>query len=353
MSARTSYFKIGTFVISAAAIAVFAVTILGAGALLQKKTPMETYFEDSVQGLEVGSPVKFRGVGIGNVELITLVDREYPTGFRYVLVRVGLSQDAWQTRSQQSAKSDLTKEIEKGLRVRLAFQGITGTAYLEADYLDPERNPPLKIDWIPRYFYIPSAPSTIARLSESLDRIMRKLEQIDVEKITDAVETSLNTFTKTAKGLDLKETNEQVQQLLAELRETSQRVGQLLNEEKIESILSDTSATMATARRIMTESEQPLTQVPNILLEASTRIDNLARKLDGVSQDVPGVIAKLRMVLGEVDRLLSGQGKDIEMTVRNIRIVSENLKELTENARKYPSQLLFGKPPPRLEPGKE
>jgi phospholipid/cholesterol/gamma-HCH transport system substrate-binding protein len=41
------------------------------------------------------------------------------------------------------------------------------------------------------------------------------------------------------------------------------------------------------------------------------------------------------------------------MTIHNIRITSENLKELTENARKYPSQLLFGKPPPRLEPGIE
>jgi phospholipid/cholesterol/gamma-HCH transport system substrate-binding protein len=350
MGAKTRYFKIGLFVISAATLAVATVTILGAGALLRKKTPMETYFKGSVQGLDVGSPVKFRGVDIGNVELITLVDKKYPTSFQYVLVRAGLSQNLWQSRSKQSAKSDLAKEIEKGLRVRLAFQGLTGTAYLEADYLDPKRNRPLKIDWTPRYLYIPSAPSTIARLSESLDRIMRKLEQIDVAKLTYAIETSLDTFTKTAQGLDLQEINKQVQQVLVDLRQTSRRVARLLNEKKIQSILADTSATMAAARRIMTGSEEPLSQVPNALLEAAARIDDLTKKLGAASQDVPGVVAKLRMVLSEVDQLLSGQGQDIEITIHNIRIASENLKELTENARKYPSQLLFGEPPPRLEP---
>ena len=32
-------------------------------------------------------------------------------------------------------------EIDKGLRVRLAPQGITGTSYLEIDYVDPKANP--------------------------------------------------------------------------------------------------------------------------------------------------------------------------------------------------------------------
>lgn len=347
MSGKASYFKLGVFVISAAVIAVAAVTILGAGVLLQKKTPMETYFEDSVQGLEVGSPVKFRGVGIGNVERITLVDREYPTSLRYVLVRVGLSQEAWQSRSQHWAQSDLTKEIEKGLRVRLAFQGLTGTAYLEADYLDPKRNPPLIIDWIPRYSYIPSAPSTIARLSEALNRIMTKLEQIDVERITGTVERSLMTFNEAAQGLDLKKTNEQVQQLLVEMR----GVAQLLNDGDIEAILSDTSATMATARRIVEGSEPSLAEFPSALLEASRNIKALTQRLDVVSQDLPQAFARFRRVMDEMEHLFSSQQQDIELTIRNIRAASENFKELSENAKKYPSHVLFGEPPKPLHPG--
>ena len=51
-------------------------------------------------------------------------------------------------------------EVEKGLRVRLAPQGITGTSYLEIDYVDPAQ-PLLPIDWTPDNVYIPSAPSTV------------------------------------------------------------------------------------------------------------------------------------------------------------------------------------------------
>ena len=40
-------------------------------------------------------------------------------------------------------------EVEKGLRVKLAPQGITGTSYLEIDYVDPANNPPLPVDWVP------------------------------------------------------------------------------------------------------------------------------------------------------------------------------------------------------------
>ena len=48
-------------------------------------------------------------------------------------------------------------EIEKGLRIRIAPQGITGTNYLEIDYVDPKANPELPISWEPDHVYIPSA----------------------------------------------------------------------------------------------------------------------------------------------------------------------------------------------------
>src|SRR3972149_246046 len=62
---RFSYFKIGLFVISATIIAVIGVVVLGVGALLQKKTILETYIDESVQGLDVGSAVKVPGVSGG------------------------------------------------------------------------------------------------------------------------------------------------------------------------------------------------------------------------------------------------------------------------------------------------
>jgi phospholipid/cholesterol/gamma-HCH transport system substrate-binding protein/paraquat-inducible protein B len=47
-----------------------------------------------------------------------------------------------------------------------------------------------------------------------------------------------------------------------------------------------------------------------------------------------------------MNRLLANQQRDIEKTMDNLRAVSENMKESTENSKKYPSQVLFGAPPP-------
>ena len=79
MSAKAHYFKIGVFMLSGITLAVLAVIILGAGALFKKKFMMETYFDESVQGLSVGAPLKYRGVTIGSVEHIGFVRNDYKT----------------------------------------------------------------------------------------------------------------------------------------------------------------------------------------------------------------------------------------------------------------------------------
>ena len=144
---KLSYFKIGLFVIAAIVVGVIGVVVLGAGRVFQKKALVETYIDESVQGLDVGSPVKFRGVPVGNVERITLTSAEYATKRQYVLVRMSVSPNIFQFPVTDPNSQELKRELDRGFRVRLAAQGLTGVAYLETDYLDPERNPALEIDW--------------------------------------------------------------------------------------------------------------------------------------------------------------------------------------------------------------
>ena len=210
MSAKANYFKIGIFVISAVIIAIVAIIILGVGTVFQKKLMMETYIEGSVQGLDVGSPVKFRGVKIGSVEEITFVYQEYeldPTSEeyirygQYILVKVAL--EPMRDITEEERRQFMKKMIERGLRVRLASQGITGAAYLEADYLDDsEKHPPLEITWKPKTYYIPSVPSTITQFTESIDKILSKLEQINIDGITSGIEETLKDMTKTLEDLE-------------------------------------------------------------------------------------------------------------------------------------------------------
>src|SRR5271167_3854136 len=96
MSAQANFFKIGIFVIGATIALVFLLVMLGAGKLFQSKVVMETYFNESVQGLEVGSKVKYRGVVVGEVTRIGFtytkyqLDKPMEDRLRYVMIEANI-----------------------------------------------------------------------------------------------------------------------------------------------------------------------------------------------------------------------------------------------------------------------
>jgi len=343
---KLSYFKIGLFVIAATVIAVIGVVVLGVGTLLQKKVIVETYIDESVQGLDVGSSIKFRGVSVGKVEQITLTHVEYATRRRYVLVRVGLTSNLFQITPADGESPGFLAEIAKGLRVRLAAQGLTGTAYLEADYLDPARNPPLTIDWKPAYPYVPSAQSRITQLSESVEHILRNLEQVDIQRITDGIEKSLATITKVAAGANLESVGKQATELLGEIRDTNRQLQEMVAGPELKATLTDAAAAAGSARQILERAEKPLNQVLADLPKASEGVNRLVQRLDAVTADLPDTSGQFKQTLQRLNRLIAGQQQEIQTVVENLRAVSENFKEITDNAKKYPAQALFGAPPP-------
>ena len=89
MSLKANYFKLGLFVIGAVVAGAVVLVVIGSGRWFQPKLTIETYFNESVQGLDVGSPVKFRGVTVGNVADITIAPDH-----RHVQVTSGIYVDA-------------------------------------------------------------------------------------------------------------------------------------------------------------------------------------------------------------------------------------------------------------------
>jgi len=341
-----SYFKIGLFVICAIVIGVIGVVVLGGGKFFQKKNIIETYIDESVQGLDVGSPVKFRGVLVGNVEEITLTGVEYGTRRGYVVVRAGISRNVFQFSLADPANPAFIAEVQRGLRVRLAPQGLTGQAYLEADYLNPKLNPPLEIDWRPKYPYVPSAQSKITQLSDAVERILRNVEQLDIQRLIGSVESSLKTIDKLASGANLDKISTQAVALLTELRQTNLQLKEVVGGSELKDAVKDAAVAAGTARQILERADKPLSQLIADLPKASESINRVAQRLDAVTANLPETNAQFRQTLQQLNRLISGQQRDIEKTVENLRSMSESLKEAVDNSKKYPSQLLFGAPPP-------
>jgi phospholipid/cholesterol/gamma-HCH transport system substrate-binding protein/paraquat-inducible protein B len=343
---NTGYFKIGLFVIGAIILGVVGVVVLGGGKFFSKQNVIETYIDESVQGLDVGSAVKFRGVQVGNVEQITLTSVEYATRRRYVLVRAGISSNIFQFPLADATHPGFAMEIEKGLRVRLAPQGLTGQAYLEADYLDPGRNPPLEIDWKPSYPYVPSAQSRITQFSEAAERILRNIEQVDIQRLIGTLENSLETIDKLVKGANMDKISTQAVALLAEIRDTNRQLKSFVSGSELKEAVKDAAVAAGTARQIFERADKPLSQLIADLPKTTESINRVVQKLDAVAASLPETNSEFRQTLQRLNRLIVSQQRDIEKTVENLRSTSENMKEIIDNSKKYPSQILFGAPPP-------
>lgn len=343
---KLSYFKVGVFVIIASVIAVVGVILLGVGSIFEKSTLIETYIDESVQGLDVGSAVKFRGVLIGKVEKISLTSAEYSTRKRYVLVRVGIAPTMLEIPLSDPNHAGFKLEVDRGLRLRLAAQGLTGVAYIEADYSDPQRNPPLEIDWEPLYPYVPSIRSRITQLSESVEKILRSIESVDLGRLVDGIEKSLSTITKVAEGANLDKLGQETSAFLAEMRDTNRQLKEIVASADLKSALKDTAAAAKGAREIMDSAEKPLKQLLADLPQTSQNLNRLIKRMDSVSNDLPQTGSQLRQSIQRLNRLLASQQRDIERTVDNLRAISDNMREITDNSKNYPSQVLFGAPPP-------
>lgn len=328
MSLRVNHFKLGVFILSATALFVLALIFLGLGALRKDKVMVETYFEESVQGLDVGSPLKFKGVKIGSIERIRFAFNKYhdirSTPFRYVLVEMALDLDSTlNAPGGNSLKDEIETEVARGLRIRIAPQGLTGTAYLEMDYTDPGRNVPLPIAWTPEYYYVPSAPSTIARMEETFEvfsKTLRRVEEAGVDQAVQNINELLVAARQAVADAQVGNVAGNLNALLVDLRRTTDNLGAMVGSPDAREAVRNLSAALAD-------------------IKTST-------------EALPATIENLRKVLRDVNALLTSQRDEVQSILQQGRQVFENLNDLTGEAKRNPSRLFFGGPPAKATPEK-
>ena len=337
MSAKANYFKIGVFLLSALTIAVVGIVVLSGGKWFKKLMSLETYFDESVQGLAVGSPIKYRGVQIGTVEAIEFVGDVYGSELsqedllrygRYVLVRMSAKELAPELTVEQR-EAERVSMVTQGLRVRLASQGVTGLVYLEGDYLDPQHYPALAVPWRPRSIYVPSAPSTVSVLGAALQTIARDLEQADIHKITADFDHLVLDLNKLVKDMNLGALSHQSAQILGEVHAVAAQVRRFVESPELKTKISDLARTVEVTRDTMME-----------LSQASKQIKIASDKF-------PAISTRLERSVRQIDTLLANKSPDIEQTIESLRVTADNFRELSENAKRYPAQMFLGGPPSR------
>ncbi|MFM9885734.1 MAG: MlaD family protein [Burkholderiales bacterium] len=367
MSTSIRHFKLGLFVLGAAIVFIAIVLIVGSGSFGRARVKMETYFNESVQGLDIGSKVKYRGVSVGEVTRITFSSTRYeqdkpPTERKqYVLVETALDPQIVSLRLGSVSDQDkiFKQQIERGLRVRLNPQGITGTSYLEIDFLDPAANRPLAIDWIPEHLYVPSAPSTVKQFVDAASDLLNELRHIDLANMGLVLRETISQINRLATTANTRLEKLPVDQLardatalINEIRGSNTRLSNAVTAFPAEAIGRDFSALMVELR----ESNQRLgralsdPQLAKLPEQASAMIETtnaafgrMRAVLD--NPDLGRTLTQLQRSVGRLERVLVGREGDIATTLENLRIISDNLRDATENAKNYPSQIILGEPP--------
>jgi phospholipid/cholesterol/gamma-HCH transport system substrate-binding protein len=319
MAAPTNHYKLGLFVLVGFAAAIAAAVLLGVATTRKDTINYHSYFNESVQGLDLGSPVKFRGVTIGHVAAI-----EIAPDHRMVDVvseldvtdikRMGLTE-------QGHAKKGKEKfAIPPDLRAQLGSQGITGVKFIAIDFFDVKSNPAPELPFaVPADRYIPAAPSMMKNLEDTIAKAMEALP-----KMTDAVVMIMG----------------RIDRMLAVLEK--------------DNFAGNAASTIAHADQVMLTMQATIARIDkanigdkaagtlNQLNVAVTKLDNVLARLDGDK----GLVASVQHAseaFGEMGRAGRGTQRDLEGTLRDVSEAAEAIRSLVEALERDPDMLLKGK----------
>lgn len=171
-----NYAKLGGFVVGGVVLGLVVLAYLGVRTGKKDTFDVVSYFDESVQGLEVGAPVKARGAKVGQVSKIDIAPDKRRIEVvceldRALLRRLGVTPPA-------AGPTGVVKVERKDLRFQLSQIGIAGTLFVNLDIVDPQRYPPPKLSFETPPNYVPAVPSTIKDLTEQLHEALERFPEV-------------------------------------------------------------------------------------------------------------------------------------------------------------------------------
>ncbi len=311
MSQKPSQFKIGLFVLAALAMLLTALFAFGVRREFEKKQSFETYVLGDVDGLSVGADVKLKGVHVGEVTKMSFSWIEYPGGRPSCVV---ISFDVKASVNLAPAVVALDDAVRRGLRAIVKNQGLTGSAILSLEMVDPVKNPPLEYEWKPRSYVIPSAESQLSHIAASVEKTLANLEKLDVERLGAHLDHTLQLADDALRGLGQLDVK---------------RLSQGLNEA--------TSSTRAAALEVRALARDARGTLRGMQLEA------LGRDADRLVLGLQESNARASRL---IERLSGIDVQDLNATLAGTRQAARHLDDAIEELRQYPSGFLLGKEPP-------
>lgn len=321
MQESKHFLRLGLFVFATLLLTAAVLFVLGGRSLFEPTYTFETYFNESVDGLDIGSPVKFRGVPLGTVTEIlssaAAYESDLPLDRRrdYIVVRAKVTGSKAQV---VEWKREAQAMAERGMRAQTQLAGITGQQFLSLDRLDPRKYPRLPFDWVPKYPYLPSAPSLVGEIMANAQQFFAHLNQTQVSELVDNVNKLAVTLNKKVDELSVAELDAKASALLTDSSETVKDLKRLLTQSHIGETLANLAAISDRVRQYVDSGQ---------IDQVGKTFDDLAQRLDAVAGD---------------------NQYDIRAIVQDLRSTADNMRTLSETLKRYPAGALIGGPPEKL-----
>ncbi len=337
MASQKTKFSVGLFVLVGIGIALFGILMIGMSSLFQKGDLYVTYFDESVQGLDMDSPVKYRGVGVGRVEKIEVAPDSK-------LIEVVL-------------KIEGVEKVEEDIVAQLKNVGITGIMFVELDRIEAgEKVQAPKLDFPTPYHVIPSKPSNIKEIMQGIDDVIKQVKELNLGEISGQVKETLRTATNVLDNVNQAVTDAGIEEISRGIRQTMRDVNSILEPERWNRIVDSVDRTIVSldellgnADRTVATADTTLSRVDDIVSEKRGTIVHALDDFGRAMENANRLLEKGTALAGRTDASIVDLRRYLIHTAQNLQRASENLDRVTEALADQPSELLFGDPPPRRE----
>jgi phospholipid/cholesterol/gamma-HCH transport system substrate-binding protein len=323
MASQKTKFAVGVFLVSGISIALLAFIWLGMSRYFEKGRYYVTYFNESVQGLDKDSIVKYRGVSVGRV------------------ISIGVAPDSKLVKVVLKIETGMV--LDTNIVAQLRSVGITGSVFIELDQKkkdEPDRSPPLSFP--SEYPIVASKPSDLTEILRGIDDILNRIKALDLEGISAKIKSNLDTIETTVQDANVKEISRKVERSLDQL-------SHILDGHEWDKILASTQETIQGANEFFVRGNATFTQAEKALAQARGIIADNEQAIREALKNINTVIERSASLVTGADDTFSNMRKNLLVSAQNLERASENLNRFLEILAEQPSQLVFGEPPPRRE----
>jgi paraquat-inducible protein B len=346
MKTKTSPTLIGAFILGAIALValglIFLTPILRAG----RATPVVFNFDSGVTGLQVGAPITFRGVKIGEVTNIRAAYDPDEKSFVFPVegrlterVEVlGRSERRLQDQELEALRKEIIEKF--GLRARLeVISFVTGQQRVQLDF-EPDTPIDLHAGTPPGWWQIPALPSR----TQEIEKFVQGLPIEEIVGNLRAVLTNLNDVLGPTDAGDRKN----VRDVLAA---ATGALGQV--EKGVPRITSTLDSTAVVAKQALASGKLTLDQVRVTAESAEKRVNTIADAINRVDESGDKTLGNTRDTLRNIENLTSENSPmlyELNTALKELAAAARSIRLLAAELEKRPDALIRGRPDEEAKP---